>query len=190
MAAGDLTDLATAYVACNISGTPQPATDAILGTLITAISAYVPQVLNREILSASYTEIYTGTGKPQLKLRQRPVTQISSIAWEGSDALTAGDPILGTSGFWTDGRNACLVNAGCFPLGLPIQITYTAGYTTTPADISWSVAELVAEAYQRRTHVGESTRSANGQVTQSFDAKAMHNAIADRLKNYMAVSPC
>jgi hypothetical protein len=30
------------------------------------------------------------------------------------------------------------------------------------------------------------SRSANGQITISFDGRTMHAAIADKLKNYMA----
>lgn len=188
MAAGDLTDLATCYVACNVS-TPSTSLDTILGTLITAMSAYVPNVLNREILSASYSESYRGNGKNSVLLRQRPVTAISSVAWIGQTLSAVGDPTTGLSGVWTDGRNARLVNY-CFPDGLPIQINYTAGYATVPADVSYAVAELVAEAYQRRTHVGETTRSSQGAITQSFDPKTMHAAIADKLSNYMAAAPC
>lgn len=188
MAAGDLTDLGTAEIACNITS-PSAATTAILQTYISAISAYVPNVIGRNILSASYNEFYRGNGKETMLLRQRPITAISSIAWLGNSITTQGDPIAGVAGFWTDGKSAGLVNY-CFPYGLPVQIAYTAGYAAAPLDVSMAVAELVAEAYARRTHVGENSRSQGGQVTVSFDPKTMHNAIADKLQNYAHVAPC
>lgn len=187
MAAGDLTDLATVHIAAGLTSN---GSDAILSALITAISAEVPNAINRNILTAPYIENYEGNGKEQMLLRQRPVTLISSVAWFGQPALTAvGDPVAGTTGIWTDGRNACLVGY-CFPQGLPIQISYTAGYATVPADVSYAVAELVAEEFARRQHVGESSRSANGVVTTAFDMREMHPAIMRKLNNYRHGAPC
>lgn len=189
MAAGDLTDLATAKIAANISGTAAPETDQILAAYISAISAYVPQALGRGILSAAYAETYEGNGKQAMLLRQRPIISISSIAWDGLSLTDAGDPIGGTTGIWTDGLSACL-NGYFFPRGQIVRIVYQAGYVAAPLDVSLAVAELVAEAYARRTHVGELSRSQNGQTTISFDAREMHAAIAAKLKNYRPGAPC
>jgi hypothetical protein len=125
----------------------------------------------------------------KILLRQRPVIQVNSVSWLGQSITAQGDPITGTNGVWSDERNACLVGY-TFPRGDPVRIVYSAGYIDTPADVSLAVAELVAEAYSRRTHVGETSRSQGGQVTVSFDVKAMHNAIADKLSNYKHGAPC
>jgi hypothetical protein len=189
MAAGDLTDLATAKIAANIPSASAGDTDQILGALISAISAYVPEAIGRAILAADYQESYLGNGKQAILLRQRPIISISQIAWQGLTLSAAGDPISGESGIWNDGRNAWL-EGYCFPAGLPIRISYRAGYETTPPDISYAVAELVAEAYARRSHVGELSRSQGGQTTISFDARKMHAAIADKLSGYQIGAPC
>lgn len=188
MAAGDLTDLATAKMAANLAVTTGD-TDQILGTLITAISAFVPGAISRNILSASYVETYQGNGTNQLLLRQRPVTAISLVEWQGIRLSQAGDAFAGSAGIWTDGRNACLVNY-VFPQGAAVRISYTAGYASVPADISLAVAELVAEEYARRQHVGENTRSQGAMTSISYDTKAMHAAIAAKLQNYMHGAPC
>lgn len=189
MAAGDLTDLATAKIAANIPSASSSDTDQILGALISAISAYVPQALGREILAADYQETYPGNGKQAILLRQRPIISISEIAWQGTTISAAGDPISGQSGIWNDGRNACL-EGYCFPAFMPIRISYRAGYEQTPLDMSQAVAELVAEAYNRRNHVGEMSRAQGGQTTISFDARKMHAAIADKLMAYQLGAPC
>lgn len=189
MAAGDLTTLATAKMAAGQDGTTAAATDLILGSLITAISAYVPNAIGRQILADNYSEIYDGNGKQELLLRQRPIIQISSIAWPGQSITTAGDELAGAAGFWTDGRAAYL-SGYCFPRGARVRIIYSAGYLSPPADLSLAVAELVAEAYGRRSHVGETSRSQGGQTTISFDPRDMHKAIASKLKNYMIGAPC
>jgi hypothetical protein len=189
MAAGDLTDLPTARLAAGIDDPESTGSDGILSALITAVSAEVPGALQRNILSASYSEIYTGNGKSEMLLRQRPITAIASVAWAGQTITAAGDPITGVQGVWTDERNACLEGYS-FPKGLPIRIGYTAGYAAIPADISLAVAQLVAEEFTRRQHVGESSRSANGVVTTSFDMRDMHPAIRRKLSNYMLGAPC
>jgi hypothetical protein len=190
MASGDLTDLATCHITCGLDGTVASGTDTILASLITAVSAYVPGVLNRNIAADNYIEAYRGNGKSQLLLRQRPIIALTSISWRGQAVVSSVDPITGGTGMWTDGRNACLTNGLCFPSGEQIRVAYSAGYTTIPADVSLAVAELVAEAYQRRQHVGEMSRSAQGAVTISFDSREMHAAIMGKLSNYMAGAPC
>jgi hypothetical protein len=187
MAAGDLTDLATAKIAAGVDPGADPVTDGILGSLITALSAYVPQVLDRGILAADYSEIYDGNGGQALLMRQRPVISVASVAWNGFTLTTPGG--LSSSGIWTDGRSIRL-NGQSFPLGIPVQIAYRAGYAAVPADVSLACAELVAEAYFRRMHVGEMSRSQGGQETVSFDGRTMHAAIADKLSGYRIGAPC
>lgn len=186
MAAGDLTDLATVKAVSDL-GTTSVATDGILGQLITALSAYVPAVLERGILADNYAEIYEGNGGQSLLLRQRPIISISSIAWEGLTLTQTGS--FSSSGIWTDGRNARLTGY-TFPRGVPVQIIYQAGYVSVPADLSLAVAELVAEAYARRPRVGEASRSQGGQETVSFDLREMHPIISSKLKSYMIGAPC
>ena len=189
MAAGDLTDLATVRAVAGLAVPNLGAdTDTVLSRLITAISAFVPNVLNRQILLANYVEMYRGNGKDRLLLRQRPVQSISAVAWQGMTSMTAGDVFAGTTGFATDGRSLILVNS-TLPFKYDIRVSYAAGLTVVPADLSLAVAELVAEAYARRTHIGESSRSQGGQTTVSFDQKAMGAQIKMRLQNYAHGAP-
>lgn len=188
MAAGDLTDLDTAKIAAGIQ-TSTSETDGILTALISAISAYVPQALDRQILAADFSEFYEGNGKSRILLRQRPISAISLIAWPGLSISSQGDPISGQAGIWTDGRNACL-EGYCFPAGFQIRIDYHAGYASPPADIGLAVAELVAEAYSRRQHSGELSRAQGPSISTSFDARDMHAAIASKLENYRIGAPC
>lgn len=189
MAAGDLTDLATARIAAGLTTAATGDSDTILGAFITAISSYVPEAIGRGILLANYSEFYDGNGKREILLRQRPVIAISAIAWQGRSIVSQGDEFANTAGIWTDGRSACVVG-DAFPIGQRVKISYSAGYAVVPPDLSLAVAELVAEAYGRRSHVGETSRSQGGQTTISFDGREMHAAIRGKLNNYMLGAPC
>jgi hypothetical protein len=188
MASGDLTDLATVYIAAGIE-TSTTETDTVLASLISSISAYVPNVLNVNVLADNYLELYEGNGKDSLMLRQRPVIQVSSVAWRGQIITAQADPILGGSGVYSDGYSVKL-SGYLFPQGEMVRVAYSAGFMTVPADLSLAVAELVAEAFARRKHVGETSRSQQSQITTAFEAKSMHAAIADKLSNYRFVVPC
>jgi hypothetical protein len=187
MAAGDLTDLPTAKIAAAVADPSSSETDEILSALITAISGYVPKAIGREILAADFSEIYTGNGGQALLARQRPIISVASVAWDGFSLTTPGG--LSSSGLWHDGRNI-RITGSTFPIGIPVQVAYRAGFAVVPADLSLAVAELVAEAYFRRMHVGEMSRSQGGQETVSFDARSMHAAIEAKLREYKLGAPC
>jgi len=187
MATGDLTDLPTVKANLKITDTSN---DAVLQRMITEISAFIPNQLQRRgIFSATYTDLYTGNGKERQLLRDDPIQSVASVAWQGT-SLTAGDPIAGTPGFYIDGRGkaVCLIGY-CFPLGYPVQITYTAGWATVPPDIAGVCIDLVSENFRRREHIGQVSHSQGGVLTTAYDMKAMGAFIAAKLGNYLRVAP-
>ena len=184
--ASDLTTVAFVKQWANIQGMGD---DTLIQSLVTAVSSYVPNVLNRQVLTAQYVDIRNGNGKARMQLRQQPIQTVSLIEWQGTQINTQVDLMSQTAGVATDGRVIFLTGGQYFPQGLPIRITYTAGWNTCPADISMAVAEIVAEAYTRRAHIGQNSTSIGGQTTASYDTKAMHAAIADKLSNYVRVAP-
>lgn len=187
MASGDLTtvDAVTAWLGINAD----TGDTALLQTLVSAISAYVPQVLNRQILSAQYTDVRVGNGKDQMLMRQQPITAVSLVELPGGLQISNQVDLMSTiTGVATDGRKIYLIN-NFFPYGVPVRITYTAGWVTPPLDVAQAATELVAEEYTRRQHIGENSHSVGGQTTVSFDQKAMGAYIADKLSNYMRVAP-
>jgi hypothetical protein len=185
MASGDLTDLATVQSWLDLSS---PADGALLSALISAISAYVPSVLNRDVLSTQYVDVRVGNGKDRMLMRQQPITAVSLVEWPGMQISNQVDLMAQQSGVATDGRSILLINYR-FPHGVPVRVTYTAGYTTVPLDIKQAVTELVGEEYARRQRIGEVSHSTGGQATVSFDQKAMGAHITDKLSNYIRVAP-
>lgn len=185
MAAGDLTTLAAVKLWLDLTTTNS---DPLLTALVTEVSAFVENTLQRSILTATHVDICRGTGGSRFQLRNWPVQSITSIAWAG-ETITAQASVVGdTSGVCTDGRSVILIGSR-MPYNQPVQVTYVAGYDTVPADLSLAVTELVGEAYSSRTHIGETSHSSSGATTVAFSREAMHKAILARLSNYMPGAP-
>lgn len=77
--------------------------DYIQEQAINAASNQIERVCNRSFASASYRQLYDGTGMPRLVLRQRPVTAVSRVSVGVDNALK----VRNTS---TDARTATVSN--------------------------------------------------------------------------------
>lgn len=121
------------------------------------------------------TEYYKGTGTPELVLLERPVQSITSIyeddtgyygqgsgafasttlLTEGSDyaldlknaAISLSGIVVRLGGVWANvtARGAGLLGAEPLPGRGNLKVTYTAGYTEIPADITLAIHQMVAE---------------------------------------------
>ncbi len=76
-----------------------------------------------------------------------------------------------------------------FPLGLPVVVTYTAGYATAPPDLAQAAIELVGEAFRRRDRIGQSSKSLGGQEVVGFSLKDMNDTIRALLSPYQVLAP-
>lgn len=185
MAAGDLTDLAAVKRWLGISSDND---DALLGDLITQVSAFVESFLQRSVLTATHVETYRGTGGSRFLLRNWPVQSVTAVEWGETRIDNAVDAVGAASGVATDGRSVILVGART-PYGQPVRVTYVAGYDVVPADLMLAATELVGEAYSARTHIGETSHASSGATTVAFSREAMHQAVLGRLDNYMLAAP-
>ena len=182
---GDLTDLATVKSWLGITSS---ASDGLITSLISAVSTFIPNYLGRQVLSAGYVETYRGNGQHQLLLRNFPITAVASVAFAGLTITTAADPVALTSGFLFDDRTVTLI--GCrLPVGLPVVVTYTAGYDTPPADIAQAAVELVGEAFRRRDRIGISSKTLGGQEVVAFSLKDMNDTAKALLSSYQVLAP-
>jgi hypothetical protein len=185
MAAGDLTDLDTVKAWLGVSGATS---DTLLGGLVTAVSSFITNYLGRQILAASYVETYRGNGQSVMLLRNFPITAVASVAFAGQTITSAADPVTLTSGLLFDDRTLQLVG-GRFPFALPVVVTYTAGYATTPADVAQAAVELVGEAFRRRDRIGLSSKSLGGQEVIAFSLKDMNDTARALLASYQVLAP-
>jgi hypothetical protein len=185
MAAGDLTDLDSVKAWLGVSGST---TDGLISGLVTAVSAFIPSFLGRQVLTASYVETCRGNGQSVLLLRNFPITAVASAAFAGQTVTAAADPVQLTSGLLFDDRALTLVG-GRFPVGLPVVVSYTAGYAATPPDIAQAAIELVGEAFRRRDRIGLSSKSLGGQEVVGFSLKDMNDAVRALLAPYQVLAP-
>ena len=183
----DFTDLATVKSWLGLPAAAGP-NDDLISALITAVSAFLCDYLNSAVLSASYVETYDGPGGHHLMLRQAPITAVQSVAFHGQILTAAADPVAGTPGILFDGRRLSLL-AYRFPHRAPVVVSYTAGYAVLPPAIGQAALELAGEAFRRRDHIGQSSKSLGGQETVAFSPADMNATIKTLLAPYRAVAP-
>jgi hypothetical protein len=79
MAAKDLITLARAKQ--DIQAIIDNTQDALLTTLITAVSDAIEKYCRRDFVSRVYDELYSGNGEPRLMLRQYPIISVQSVRY-------------------------------------------------------------------------------------------------------------
>lgn len=182
MAAGDLTTVATFKAWASISSVSD---DALLGLVITRLSAAINNHLNRALLSASYSEVYDGRGGQVLMLRNRPVTAVASLSIDGITIPAATTrPIVG---YAFDATALYLSEGYAFARGLRnVAVTYTAGYATTPPDVEQAILEWLNVIYRERDRVGLVSKALAGETT-AFDVGAMPKRVQQYLVPFKSV---
>jgi len=180
-------------------GSTTTAADALLSRLITAASEFVERHTGRSFSGIqNYTEIYDGTGRDRMQLRQWPVVSVSSIkiapSIEITEAATEFPPASGTftleSPPLSGGIQTLIVHGHCFPRGRgAMQVTYTAGFADVPADVRQAVVELVGERYKHRDRIGLNSKSIGNGESISFLQRDMSENVRSILQRYKSVVP-
>jgi hypothetical protein len=173
---GDLTTLAAVkdWLGLAVSGD-----DMKLARLISAVSAFIQSWINRQLVSASYTETRDGTGTRRLALANYPVTAVASVTLDGVT-------LPSYQYVWTS--TASSSRAG---FSAAARITWSSptppGYSTVPMDIQQACIDLVALRYQRAAAVtSRARRRQNETVIYAGDAD-MPASIAGVLQQYKRV---
>lgn len=187
MAAGDLTTLANVR---QYLGTPDNVTtdDPLLERMISAISLFVQNWLNRQILQATYSEALDGHGTTRLNFSNTPVTAVASLAIDGVTVQPASGPPY-FCGYVFNARQLSVYgyrfNAGYGN----VQVTYTAGYATCPLDLEQAVIEQIVLRYKEKARMGQRSTSLQGAETQSWMVTDMLPSTLTVLKQYRLVVP-
>lgn len=182
MAAGDLTSLTNVKNFLPNMGTAT-SYDTLLGQLITAASAWIKSYLNRDILTASYTETLDGTGTAKIMLPQFPVTAVTSI--------TIGGQAVNLSTVVIRGSVLTLADGSKFSRGYGnVVVAYTAGYATSPADIEQDCIKIVAWWFKERDRLGLASKSLQtGGEVESYQTLDVPADVKTSLNNWRKVVP-
>ena len=138
--------------------------DYLLQIFITSFSQYVLNRTGRDsFLTSTYTETYDGNGARRIFLRNSPITNVSSLvigAYSPPQSTSPTSPgwfieqakksiaFRSAPGYWMTPNSV-------YPYGFSegignIQITYTAGHTSIPADLYDAVMQTVGVIYARK----------------------------------------
>ena len=180
---GDLTTLANAKAWLGIAGTTD---DPLLTRLVSGASQFIQAWLNRQLLSASYSEVRDGHGGAALVFGNYPVSAVSSVLIDSISIPTAVN--ITDSGYRFTATKIMLAGY-VFSRGQGnVTLGYTAGYSSIPPEIEQACLELVGFKYRERDRIGHASKSLAGEVV-SFVVSDMPAPVKTILTNYKEVVP-
>ena len=160
--------------------------EPLLARLITAASAFIETWCDRQFAAQTYTEVRDGTGAVRMAFAQTPVTAVTSVAIDGH-AIPPGDAVSTPGYYFTAAM--LMLNGHAFARGYGnVQLSYTAGFAATPADIEQACIELAAMRYRELGRIGVASKSVAGEST-SFVIKDMPPSVATILAPWRRVLP-
>lgn len=177
-----MTDLTTtaavkAYMGLTIAGD-----DALIASLVSAYSTWVRSWTNRDFTVQTYDMVRSGRGQVVMLTPQYPITGVTSVTVDGISIPAAA--AFGKYGFRYTDRMVVMDGGACFTIGSAnVEIVYSAGYATIPADIAQAVNELVALRYKLRDKLEWSSKSLAGE-TVTLNTRDMPASVATLLRQY------
>ncbi len=136
-------DLTTVAAALNWIGQPAD-TDGSVARIISQMSAQVQGELGYKVKQQSYTRTFDGQGLRKLFVPDLPLISVQSLSINGV-TVPQGSMAGGSqqAGFYNNASSIALIGY-CFEPGFQnIQITYTAGRATVPADLERAVLDWI-----------------------------------------------
>ncbi|SEJ55960.1 head-tail connector protein [Frateuria terrea] len=174
-----MADLCTLANVKAFLGITSSATDGVLSSLITAISAAIESYCNRTFASAAYTESRNGTGGNRLFLAHGLVTAVASVTVDGQAIPAA----VGTGTGYLFDETTVYLRGYCFHRGVQnVTVSYTAGYASVPSDVAQACVELVAAHFAKRDRIDKSSETLGTQQTISYSQADMPAAVKTALK--------
>jgi hypothetical protein len=158
------------------TGLPASGSDALLQALLDAAADLVDDSTNSFFDQRTVTEDHSGRGNRHIRLLQRPVISVTSVAIAGS-AIDASLYVLDPGGWLVGvedlGYNPRLFRdaRGCgwiWPVGTQnIRVVYEAGYNEVPSAINMATRLIAVDLYDTDQRRGVSAES-RGPVSKSY----------------------
>lgn len=176
-----MTDFCTAAQVKSYLGLTVATDDVLIGSLVSAVSAWIETYLSRNIANATVIETLDGTGTAKMTVQHYPITSLTSVTVDGVAVNSA----------YLKFRNATIqrTDGYAFPLRSQVALNYTAGYSTIPLDIAQACVEIVAWRYKERDRIGQSSKSAGGAETVAYQTTAIPASAKTILDQYKRRGP-
>ena len=173
--------------------------DNMLIDFINGVSASIDAYCNRKFVkpaSASYTEYFDGEGKSQVAVKNRPITEITSLH-DDPDRNYESDTLIDST-LYTYYPNEGIIklvdeegivnNPGIFCNSQRnVKVVYKAGYTTIPYDIEQAVNKWVAKLYGQRGKDGVASERL-GAYAVSYKEQDMPEDVKRMLDPYVNIN--
>lgn len=160
--------------------------DALLTGLITMASALMDNIMSRSLLTASYTEMRDGPGGQTISTRNYPITAVTGVSVDGvSIPPSPGAP---TPGYGFTPLQIFLRGYQFTRDVQNVQLQYTAGLASAPADLEQACIDLVAFKYRGRNWTGQASKMLQGE-TVTFRVEDVPKEVMAVLKTYQRVIP-
>jgi hypothetical protein len=162
------------------------ADDALLARLVDAASGFIQQWLNRSFGPEQYTDTVNGTGGDTLLFNNYPVTAVAGVVINGQ--VIPVSTSFNTPGYvWND--NSIALRGYVFVRGkMNVSLTYTAGYSNLPPEITQSCVEMVSARYREKDRIGLESKGLAGETT-AYSQRDMPAPMRTILNNYRRVAP-
>lgn len=158
--------------------------DNLIVRKINQATDMIENYTGRRFKLTTYTdEEYDSPGGDQLILKQRPVTALTSFGSRDSSFNDNDWDTFETDRYFLD-SNAGVVDLTFNTWGRwnRFKVTYTAGYSTIPADISEAAATLAAYLVENPTSTVGIRRKKEGQrEIEYFDSSTNSNSLLEQL---------
>jgi hypothetical protein len=136
--------------------------DGLLRECADGANATIAKAIERNVLSATYTQTRNGTGTKRLMLPNYPVTAVASVTIVGPlpQPNVIPPPVSLTLGVdYAFDAYGLLMYFGVWPKRIQcVTVTYTAGYSSMPADLIRAATKLAAMRYREFERLGQKSK--------------------------------
>lgn len=158
--------------------------DALLTRLIAAASQWFETQTNRKLLSADYTDTRLGNCGRMIVPANYPVKSITSVTVDGETIPEAAGP---TDYGWYLVEGTVYFRNYRLPETALVELSYTAGLDSVPADVEQAVIEIAADRYKYKDRIGAMSKSIAGE-TVSFVAFTVPASVQTVIDAYRRLS--
>lgn len=135
--------------------------DALLTRLLDVCATSIEKWCSRTFAPADYSLTLDGNGRTRIVVDQWPIVSIASLTIDGNTIPASTGPKV--NGYTFSGYRIDL-RGYQFEVGAQnVEVSFRAGYTTVPSDVTQACIKLAALRYRERDRLGVSSKGIAGE---------------------------